>query len=66
MRMIKQIKEIVDASDAPAWETFADYPKDGQAQIAETPYRNRPADRTPHPPAGGKRSCRRTGGTSRS
>ncbi len=41
VRMIKQIKEIVDQIDQTAWQTIADYPKDGEAQIAETTYRDR-------------------------
>ncbi len=39
--MIKQIKEIVDVIDETAWETITDYPKDGEAQIAETTYAGR-------------------------
>jgi hypothetical protein len=41
VRMIKQIKEIVDAIDEAAWTTIDDYPKDGEAQIAETTYAGR-------------------------
>ena len=41
VRMIKQIKEIVDAIDESAWQTVTDYPKDGEAQIAETAYGGR-------------------------
>jgi hypothetical protein len=41
VRMIKQIKAVVDAIDESAWQTIADYPKDGEAQIAETTYGER-------------------------
>ncbi len=41
VRMIKQIKALVDAIDESAWQTIADYPKDGEAQIAETIYGER-------------------------
>ncbi|MGZ6623845.1 MAG: IS1380 family transposase [Solirubrobacteraceae bacterium] len=41
VRMIKQIKEIVDAIDENAWMTIEDYPKDGEAQIAEITYAGR-------------------------
>lgn len=41
VRMIKQIKEIVAAIPETAWVTIADYPADGQAQIAETIYNGR-------------------------
>ncbi len=41
VRMIKQIKQIVDAIDETAWQTITDYPTDGQAQIAETTYAGR-------------------------
>lgn len=41
VRMIKQIKEIVDQVDETAWQTVTDYPKDGEAQIAETIYGGR-------------------------
>ena len=41
VRMIKQIKEIVDAIDESAWMTIEDYPKDGEAQIAEITYAGR-------------------------
>jgi hypothetical protein len=41
VRMIKQIKASVDAIDERAWQTIADYPKDGEAQIAETTYGQR-------------------------
>ncbi len=36
VRMIKQIKEIVAEIPESAWQTVSDYPKDGEAQIAET------------------------------
>jgi Transposase DDE domain group 1 len=36
VRMIKQIKEIVAEIPETAWQTVTDYPKDGEAQIAET------------------------------
>ena len=41
VRMIKQIKEIVDAIEESAWLTVTDYPEDGEAQIAETTYAGR-------------------------
>lgn len=41
VRMIKQINALVDAIDESAWQTIADYPKDGEAQIAETTYGER-------------------------
>jgi hypothetical protein len=41
VRMIKPIKEIVEQIDETAWRTIADYPKDGEAQIAETTYQGR-------------------------
>ncbi len=41
VRMIKQIKEIVDQVPETAWQTVTDYPKDGEAQIAETTYAGR-------------------------
>jgi hypothetical protein len=41
VRMIKQIKEIVAQVDERAWLTIEDYPKDGEAQIAETAYGGR-------------------------
>jgi Transposase DDE domain group 1 len=41
VRMIKQIKEIVAAIDENAWQTVTDYPKDGEAQIAETVHGDR-------------------------
>jgi hypothetical protein len=36
VRMIKQIKAHVAEIDENAWQTVTDYPKDGEAQIAET------------------------------
>ena len=50
VRMIKQIKEIVDAIAESAWMTIEDYPKDGEAQIAEIAYAGA-VDRASHPPA---------------
>jgi len=41
VRMIKQIKEIVDQVPETGWQTIADYPKDGEAQIAESTYAGR-------------------------
>jgi len=38
VRMIKQIKEIVDHVPETAWQTITDYPTDGEAQIAESTY----------------------------
>jgi hypothetical protein len=41
VRMQKGIREAVDAIDEDAWQPIADYPKEGVAQIAETPYGER-------------------------
>jgi hypothetical protein len=41
VRMIKQIKEVIEQIPDTAWETIADYPQDGEAQIAETTYGGR-------------------------
>ena len=41
VRMIKQIKEIVAEIPETAWRTVTDYPKAGEAQIAETVYGGR-------------------------
>ena len=41
VRMQKGIREAVNAIDEDAWQTITDYPTDGEAQIAETPYGNR-------------------------
>jgi Transposase DDE domain group 1 len=41
VRMIRQIKAIVDTIPETAWQTVTDYPKDGEAQIAETTYGDR-------------------------
>lgn len=41
VRMIKQIKQVVDQVPDTAWQTITDYPTDGQAQIAETTYAGR-------------------------
>lgn len=41
VRMIKQIKEIIDQVNETAWQTITDYPTDGEAQIAETTYGER-------------------------
>jgi hypothetical protein len=41
VRMIKQIKEIVDQIPETTWVTIEDYPKEGEAQIAETTYAGR-------------------------
>jgi Transposase DDE domain group 1 len=40
-RMIKTIRAAVEAIDEGAWTTIADYPDDGEAQIAETVYGGR-------------------------
>jgi hypothetical protein len=41
VRMQKGIHEAVAAIDQDAWQTIADYPQDGEAQIAETTYGDR-------------------------
>jgi hypothetical protein len=41
VRNIKQIKEIVARIPETDWQTIEDYPKDGEAQIAETTYHGR-------------------------
>jgi hypothetical protein len=41
VRMIKQIKAIVEQIDETAWQTVTDYPADGEAQIAQTTYGGR-------------------------
>jgi hypothetical protein len=41
VRMQKGIRDAVDAIDEDAWQTIADYPKEGEAQIAETTYGER-------------------------
>ena len=67
VRMIKQIKEIVDQIPETAWQTIIDYPKDGEAQIAETTYDAQATDRAGAPAcSAAKPSCGPTGATSRS
>jgi Transposase DDE domain group 1 len=41
VRMIKAVRAAVDAIDEDAWKKVADYPDDGEAQIAETIYGGR-------------------------
>src|SRR3954467_15388218 len=41
VRMIKTVRAAVEAIDETAWQTIADYPDDGEAQIAETVYGGR-------------------------
>src|ERR1700728_2900485 len=41
VRMQKEIREAVNTIDEDAWQTIADYPKQGEAQIAETTYGER-------------------------
>ncbi len=41
VRMQKGIREAVEAIDEDAWQTLTDYPKEGEAQIAETTYGER-------------------------
>jgi len=41
IRMIKSVRAAVEAIDEDAWTTLADYPADGEAQIAETTYGGR-------------------------
>jgi hypothetical protein len=41
VRMTKHVRRAVEQIDESAWQTIEDYPKDGEAQIAETTYRGR-------------------------
>jgi hypothetical protein len=41
VRMIKTVRAAVEAIDEDAWQTIADYPEEGEAQIAETVYDGR-------------------------
>jgi hypothetical protein len=41
VRMIKTVRAAVEAIPEHAWQTIADYPDDGEAQIAETVYGDR-------------------------
>ena len=41
IRMIKSVRAAVEAIDEDSWTTLADYPADGEAQIAETTYGGR-------------------------
>jgi hypothetical protein len=41
VRMQKGIREALGAIEEAAWQTIEDYPKEGEAQIAETTYRER-------------------------
>ena len=41
VRMIKAVRAAVEAIDEDAWQTIDDYPKEGEAQIAETVYGGR-------------------------
>jgi hypothetical protein len=41
VRMQKGIREAVEAIDEQAWQPIADYPEDGEAQIAETTHGGR-------------------------
>jgi hypothetical protein len=41
VRMIKTVRVAVEAIDEHAWTPIADYPEDGEAQIAETVYGGR-------------------------
>jgi Transposase DDE domain group 1 len=41
VRMQKGIRAAVEQVDEDAWQTIADYPKEGEAQIAETTYGGR-------------------------
>ncbi len=41
VRMIKTVRAAVDAIDEDAWTKVTDYPKEGEAQIAETVYGDR-------------------------
>jgi Transposase DDE domain group 1 len=41
VRMQKGIREAVETIEEDAWQPIADYPQEGEAQIAETTYRGR-------------------------
>jgi len=41
VRMIKTVRAAVETIDKDAWTTIADYPEEGEAQIAETTYARR-------------------------
>ncbi len=41
VRMIKTVRAAVEAIDEDAWQAIADYPDEGEAQIAETVYGDR-------------------------
>jgi DDE family transposase len=41
VRMIRTVRAAVEAIDEDAWQTIADYPQQGEAQIAETVYGDR-------------------------
>ena len=41
VRMVKSARAAVEAIDEQSWTTLADYPSDGEAQIAETTYGGR-------------------------
>ena len=41
VRMQKGLREAVEAIDESAWQSIEDYPKEGEAQIAETVYGDR-------------------------
>jgi len=41
VRMHKAISQAIEAIDEEAWQTIADYPKEGEAQIAETTHGGR-------------------------
>jgi hypothetical protein len=41
VRMIKTVRDAVEAIDEDAWTKIADYPEEGEAQIAETVYGGR-------------------------
>src|SRR3954471_13218459 len=41
VRMIKTVRAAIEAVPEDAWQTIADYPDDGEAQIAETVYGGR-------------------------
>jgi hypothetical protein len=41
VRLIRTVRAAVEAIDEDAWQTIADYPQQGEAQIAETVYGDR-------------------------
>jgi hypothetical protein len=51
VRQTTPIRQAIATIDEAAWTDIV-YPDGGLAQVAETRYKGRPADRAPHPPVG--------------